>query len=263
MTLFEGPQPAQPTPPLARIRLTVAYDGSGFHGFAAQPGGVKTVGGTLAKTLERVLRHPVELTCAGRTDSGVHARAQVVTFDAERDRLDLAQLQRSVNKLCGPVIVVTAADEAPADFDARFSATSRVYRYSVLNTSVPNPFLAATAWHVEQPLDLPSMRLGCDPLIGAHDFTSFCRLPKEESPSMVREVLDARWEEPGDGLLWFWIEATSFCHQMVRSVVGTLVDTGLGKRRAGEVAAILRAKDRATAGRVAPPHGLILWEVRY
>ncbi len=267
MTLFEPPEPPEPpppAPPVVRVRLTVAYDGRGFHGFAAQPG-VKTVGGALAKSLERVLRHPVTLTCAGRTDAGVHARGQVVSFDASADDLDLAAVQRSVNKLCGSDIVITEAAIAAEDFDARFSARSRLYRYTLLNRPVPDPFLAATAWHVVQPLDLASMRLGGDAVIGTHDFTSFCRRPKFETDeaSMVREVIDARWEDAGDDVLHFWIEATSFCHQMVRSIVGLMVDIGSGRKHAGDVLGIIRAKDRSGAPAVAPPHGLCLWAVRY
>jgi tRNA pseudouridine38-40 synthase len=265
VTLFEPPEPPLPAPPTVRVRLDVAYDGRDFHGFAPQPG-VKTVGGALAKSLERVLRFPVVLTCAGRTDAGVHARGQVVTFDVSAEDLDLAAVQRAVNKMCGPAIVVTTAATVDDGFDARFSARSRRYRYTVLNRPVADPFLAATAWHVEAPLDLAAMRLACDPLIGAHDFTSFCRRPKfdtEEAPSLVRQVLDARWEAEPDGILQFCIESTSFCHQMVRSIVGLMVDIGTGRKHAGDVTGILRAQDRAAAGPVAPAHGLCLWEVRY
>ena len=255
-----------------RVRLTVAYNGAQFHGFAPNRG-VTTVGGTLAATLERVLGHPVILTAAGRTDRGVHAWGQVVSFDAPAGGLDLAAVARSVNKLCGGTIVVRSAEIADPEFDARFSARSRVYRYTVLNRAVPDPFLGGTAWWVDQPLDLAVMRLGCDPLIGEHDFSSFCRRPKVgtgaasgdgvEAPSMVRRVIDARWEDLGEGLLRLEIEATAFCHQMVRSVTGTLVDMGLGRRKAGEMAGILRARDRQRAGNLAPPHGLCLWAVRY
>ena len=255
MTLFD--------PPTVRVRMVVAYDGGQFHGFAPQPG-VPTVGGTLAKTLERVLGHPVELTCAGRTDTGVHGWGQVVSFDADAERFDAAKVQASVNSLCGPAIVVRAAMTEEPGFDARFHATSRRYRYTILNRAVPDPFLAATAWHVPQPLDLDRLRLGCDPLIGEHDFTSFCRRPKDEpSASLVRRVLDARWDDEGDDILRFWIEATAFCHQMVRSVVGMLVGVGRGKLRAGDVAGIIRSRDRHGAGHPAPAQGLCLWEVSY
>jgi len=134
----------------------------------------------------------------------------------------------------------------------------------VLNQPTPDPFLAATAWHVEVPLDIARMRLACDPLIGEHDFSSFCRRPKGDGEvSLVRRVLDARWTDDGDGLLRFDIEATAFCHQMVRSIVGTLVDVGRGRLRAGQVKGILAARDRGAAGEPAPPHGLSLEEVVY
>jgi tRNA pseudouridine38-40 synthase len=266
VTLFDPPasrERAAPSGPLVRVRMTVAYDGRSFHGFAANPG-VQTVGGTLARSIERVLGHAVELTCAGRTDAGVHARGQVVSFDAAVDGLDLVAMQRSVNKLCGPEIAVCETAVAAPDFDARRSARARHYRYQVLNAPVPDPFLAATAWYVEAPIDLRAMRLACDPLIGEHDFSSFCRRPRTAEPvSLVRRVRRAEWCDLGDGLLQFWIEADAFCHQMVRSVVATLVDVGRGKRRAGDVSGIIRACDRSAAAMPAPPHGLCLWAVTY
>lgn len=246
--------------------MTVAYDGGGFRGFAANPG-VKTVAGTLATSIRRVLGHPVTLTCAGRTDAGVHAWGQVVSFDAREDGLDLPALQRALNQLCGPAIAVRDIAAAEPDFDARRSATARSYRYTVLNSAVPDPFLARTAWRVEHPLDVDAMRLACDPLIGEHDFSSFCRRPKvpegAEEPSLVRWVSDAAWDELGCGLLRFDITASSFCQQMVRALVGTLVEVGRGRRSAGEVSAILRARDRHAAGDLAPPHGLCLWSVAF
>jgi len=253
-------------PPLARVRMTVAYDGTDFHGFAANAG-VVTVGGTLTEAIERVLGRPIELACAGRTDAGVHAWGQVVSFDAPSAGLDLAELARAVTKLCGGPIVVRAAELAEPDFHARFSARSRRYRYTVLNTPAPDPFTRRVTWHVETPLDLERMRLGCDPIIGSHDFSSFCRAPKvgpgQPPASLVRRVIDARWDDLGDGVLRFEVEANAFCHQMVRSLVGTLVDLGLGRHRPGELAAMLRAGDRHAAGQVAPPRGLCLWQVRY
>jgi tRNA pseudouridine38-40 synthase len=247
---------------VVRVRMTVAYDGGGFHGFTAQPG-IPTVGGALAEALEKVLRAPVELTVAGRTDRGVHAWGNVVSFDAPAD-LDLERVQRSVNSQLGPRIVVRDAAVAASDFDARRSALSRLYRYTIVNRPVPDPFLAATAWHVAVPLNLRSMALACDPLIGEHDFTSFCRVPRNvPAYTMVRRVFDGRWLQLGNGLLRFDIEASSFCQQMVRAIVGTMVAMGQGERVAGEMLSILRARRRAAAGRVAPPHGLCLWTVRY
>jgi tRNA pseudouridine38-40 synthase len=251
---------------LVRLRLTVAYDGTDFHGFAANAG-VVTVAGTLSEALSRVLGGPVELACAGRTDAGVHAWGQVVSFDAPAEGLDLDALARAVNHQCGSTIVVREAAVAEPDFHARFSAVSRRYRYTVDNRRAPDPFTRRFTWHVETPLDLERMRLGCDPLIGSHDFSSFCRAPKvaEGQPpaSLVRRVVEARWVAAGDGVLRFEIEANAFCHQMVRSLVGTLVDLGLGRRSPGEVTGMLRAGDRHAAGQVAPPRGLCLWQVTY
>ncbi|MDP8976927.1 MAG: tRNA pseudouridine(38-40) synthase TruA [Actinomycetota bacterium] len=264
MTLFEEgtPPPSAPGPgPTQRIRMTVAYHGSGFHGFAANPG-VTTVAGSLVEAIRKVLGHPVALTCAGRTDSGVHAWGQVVHFETAGD-IDVDRLQRSLNKMLAPEVVVREASVSAADFDARRSATGRRYRYTVLNRPLPDPFLASTAWHVPEPLDLPAMQLACDPLFGEHDWSSFCRKPPAVDASMVRVVRDARWVKVGESVLRFDIEASAFCHQMVRSVVGMLVAIGQGKRRAGDVAWIIRSRDRALAGEPAPPHGLCLWEVLY
>ena len=255
---------------LRRARLLVAYDGTTFHGFARSDG-VPTVAGALTDAISLVAREPVVLTGAGRTDAGVHAWGQVVSCDLP-DQTDLDDLARRVSSMCGPAIAVRAARWAPDDFDARFSASWRHYRYTVLSSVAPSPFLAATAWHVARPLDLPAMRLGCDPLIGEHDFASFCRRVKLDPeqladgrpvPTTVRRVLLARWTEVEEGILRFDIRATAFCHQMVRSIVGTLVDVGLGRRRAGDLRGVLLARDRSRAAAIAPPHGLCLWEVGY
>ena len=268
MTLFD-PAPAVGDEttggPTVRLRLVVAYDGAPFHGFALNPG-VHTVAGTLGAALDAVLGHRVELTCAGRTDKGVHAEAQVVTFDTTASDLDLATVMRSLNKMCGPAIAVTDVSVVPDDFDARFSATARRYRYLVLNRPAPDPFLARTAWHVDAALSMPAMMLASDALIGEHDFAAFCRRPKRRDgheASLVRRVTEAGWHDDGSGLLRFEIEASSFCHQMVRSVVGTLVDVGRGRIRPGDLLAIIRSADRQRAGNLAPPQGLKLWAVRY
>ena len=261
---IEEVPPAREPPPV-RVRMTVAYDGRGFRGFAANVG-VRTVGGELAAALARVLGHELGLVCAGRTDAGVHAWGQVVHFDTPAEP-DLVALQRSLNAMLAPEIVVRRAETAEPGFDARRSAVARRYRYTVLNRPLPDPFLAATSWHVDEPLDLRAMELACDPLIGEHDWSSFCRRPPEDAAlaprSLVRVVREAGWTDLGGGVLRFEIEASAFCHQMVRSVVGMLVSVGRGRRRAGEVAGIIRARDRAKAGEPAPPHGLCLWRVRY
>ena len=257
----EAPLPAAPTGPPLRVRLVVAYHGAGFRGMATQPG-QRTVAGVLAEALGKVLRGPVELAVAGRTDAGVHAWGQVVAFDAPPGAaVDPEDLARRLNRLLAPEVVIRSAAIAAAGFDPRRSATGRRYRYSVLNRPLPDPWRAGTAWWVPAPLDLRTMRAGCAPLLGEHDFSSFCR--RQGDASLVRDVREADWLDLGDGVLRFDVEASSFCQQMVRALVGTLVDAGLGRRTAADVALALRARDRATAGPVAPPHGLCLWEVSY
>ena len=244
-----------------RATLVVAYDGTDFRGFAAQPD-VRTVEGVLTDALEKVLHGPVEgFACAGRTDAGVHAWGQVVTFDTEPD-LDVDSLRASVNGLLGPEVVVREATRAEPDFDARRLAKWRTYTYAVVNRPVPDPFLARYAWWVPEPVDLPALRLGADPFVGEHDFASFCRKGPEGSTT-VRRVLVSRWTGMGDGILRYDITATAFCWQMVRSIVGTLVDVGTGKIRPGDLMRVIGAHDRREAGRLAPPQGLCLWEVGY
>jgi tRNA pseudouridine38-40 synthase len=190
----------------------------------------------------------------------------VVSFDADPDRYDPLTLQRSLNRLCGPAVVVRDVRTVGADFDARRSAAGRTYRYTIVNRPVPDPFLAHVAWHVDEPLDLDLLRLGCDPLIGEHDFAAFCRrarLRDGGEASLVRTVRRAEWTDLGEGVLRFEIEANAFCHQMIRSVVGTLVDVGLARKHAGELLGIIAGRDRAKASSLAPPQGLCLWSVSY
>lgn len=261
-------------PPLAggsgasgtRLALLVAYDGSAFHGFAENVG-VATVAGRLRAALERVLGHPVALTCAGRTDTGVHARGQVVSFDSDRAP-DPASLRDSLNSMVGPEVVVRRVDTVDGDFDARFSARWRRYHYHLLTGEVPDPFLAATTWWVAAPLDLAAMDAAAQVLVGEHDFSSFCRRPRtgpcDPPASLVRRVHHARWTPPcDDGVARFEILASAFCHQMVRSIVGALVAVGRGRLDAAGLAALLAARDRRGAPNLAPPHGLVLDAVGY
>jgi tRNA pseudouridine38-40 synthase len=243
------------------MKLVVAYDGTGFRGWADQPT-VRTVEGVLGNALERFLRHrPEKLACAGRTDAGVHAWGQVVSFDVDGE-VDPLRLQAALNGTLAPEVVVREAELVDTGFDARRSARWRAYRYAIVNRPVPDPFLARYAWWVPTPLDLGSLRLGADPFVGEHDFAAFCRAGPEGSTT-VRRVLESRWNQMGGGLLSYEIRANAFCWQMVRAIVGTLVDVGTGKKRPGELMAILRAKDRANAGRLAPSEGLCLWQVGY
>ena len=252
--------------PLQRVRLLVAYDGSAFSGFARNLG-VTTVAGELETHLKRVLKHEVVITGAGRTDKGVHAWGQVVTFDTFADRLQPERLQRSINSVCGPAIAVRAIDLVDTEFDARFSAKWRRYRYTILTAATPNPFLYRYAWHVTDPISVDAMDEAGQAILGEHDFSSFCRRPPDRHDgtpaTLVREVTGLRWERLEGDLLRCEITARAFCHQMVRSIVGTLVDVGRGRLATDQVATILAARDRNAAGDLAPPQGLCLHEVGY
>ncbi len=262
----DSPSIALPLSGEERYRMTVSYDGAPFHGFAKNPG-VDTVEGLLAQTINKVLGKIPLLTCAGRTDAGVHAKAQVVSFDAVP--FDTKKILKSLNKLCSPHVVVTSIEKTSDNFSARFSAKSRTYRYQVLNQENPDPFLARYSWHVRAPISIEKMNAAGQKLIGEHDFSSFCRKRiieiggNQVVASLMREVQSLRWEEADGNLLELWITANAFCHQMVRSITGTLVDIGTGKISQSSILGILEAHDRNSAGQVAPPHGLTLWKVTY
>jgi tRNA pseudouridine38-40 synthase len=263
---------------LQRWRLLIAYDGAAFRGFALQPV-VPTVAGALRQALERTARlpEPPSITCAGRTDAGVHARGQVVHVDLPEIAYDGPRLARAINRQLAPAVVVRRADAVGMDFDARRSATARTYRYLVWNAPEPDPLLAPVVWHVRDPLDLRAMWTASDVLLGSHDFRSFCRRPPGTDPAlpMVRRVTRARWsmdEGPeasdaagtGDGrLLRFEITACSFCHQMVRSLVASLVEVGRGNENAAGLLERIRALSRHRMADPAPAHGLCLVSVDY
>jgi tRNA pseudouridine38-40 synthase len=242
---------------VAVLKLVLAYDGTGFHGFARQPG-QRTVEGALLDALERILGRRPRLSVAGRTDAGVHAEGQVVSFEAEADA-DPGRLQRALNGMLGPEIAVRRAGRAPAGFDARHSATARSYRYRVRVGEVQDPFTARTEWHRPGEYGLGPMRRAARLLVGEHDFASFCR-PGGGSTIRRLERLSVR---PAGEVLEIRARAGSFLHQMVRSLVGTLLAVGEGRLEAGSMPDVLAAGDRSAAGPVAPPHGLTLVSVHY
>jgi len=245
---------------MTRVRLLVAYDGTDFHGFAMNPA-VRTVAGELSALLARLVRHHVEVECAGRTDAGVHAWGQVVAFHTTSD-VDSQRLQRALIGQLAPEIVVREVAVVDDTFDPRRHATSRAYRYTVRNAAVPDPFTDRYSWWVREPLDVAAMNAAAAHFVGEHDFASFCRRGPEGSTT-VRRILDAAWNQVDDVTLHFDIAGTAFCWQMVRSIVGTLVDVGRGKHRADEVPRMLTALDRNAAGAIAPPRGLCLRAVTY
>ncbi len=242
---------------MAVYRIDLAYDGSGFRGYARQPG-VRTVQGELEEALRVVLGVAVETGVAGRTDAGVHARGQVVSFD-HVGSFDTDELQRSLNGILGPEIAVHSVRPAGDSFHARHSAKWRRYRYRI-GTGPPDPLARGYTWTVDRPLDVGAMAAAAEAFPGERDFSSFCR--RVEGRSNVRRVDESVVEE-ADGVIQYWITANAFCHQMVRSVVGLLFDVGRGFTPAGEVAAVIAARDRSRVATVAPPHGLTLWEVGY
>lgn len=238
-------------------RLTIAYDGTRFHGYARQPQ-VRTVQGELEACLA-LLVGPLETSVAGRTDKGVHASGQVVAV-ASAQPWDIDRVLRSLNKRLGPEIAVLEGRLVDDGFSARFDATGRAYVYRILNRAAPDPFLAATSWHVTSPLDLGRMNLAAAAFLGEQDFSSLCR--KSGDRSNVRLVRAAEWSRDGD-LLRFEVAASSFCHQMVRSMVALCVDAGRSKIEPETVPDVLAARDRHAARGAAPPHGLTLVRVEY
>lgn len=250
-----------------RYLMRLSYHGGAFRGFAVNEG-VPTVGGALRTALEQVLQHATPIACAGRTDAGVHALDQVVTFDTDRDP-DPEALRTSLNSLCKPNIVVREVRQVPDTVHARFSCVQRTYRYRVLNQRLPDPFRREFTWRVSRPLDIDRMNAAVEPLLGAHDFSSFCRRQfdtfdgERVEKSRNREVLTAVWETAPDDELHLTISATSFCQQMVRSITGLCVEAGLGDFDPLQASAVLAARDRLAVPRVAPPQGLYLLRVDY
>lgn len=243
---------------MAVVKLVLAYDGTGFRGWARQRR-VRTVQGVLEDALSTVLRFSPILSVAGRTDAGVHARGQVVSFSLD-EPVPLSRLQGSVNGMLAPEVVVLAASSAPDGFDARRSATAREYRYRIDTGPVPDPFAARFVWHRPGHLSAARMRSGARLLVGRHDFASFCRAP--EAGGTVRDLQRLAVSRRGSRLEVL-ARANAFCHQMVRSLVGTLVAVGEGRLEPDAIPAILRAADRNAAGPVAPPHGLTLERAIY
>ncbi len=242
------------------LRLDLAYDGTDFKGWARQRGAVRTVEGVLLEAVERVVRAKVKLSVAGRTDAGVHARGQVVSFAAE-DGVDPGRVARGVNGTLAPGVVVWRAGWAPEGFDARFSASAREYVYRVNVGEVPDPFEARFVWHRAGDVSVGAMRRAARDLVGEHDFASFCRAPQGNA-STVRRLERLAVSRRGDRLE-VRARAGGFLHQMVRSLAGTLIAVGEGRLDPVSMGTILEARDRSAAGPVAPPHGLTLERAIY
>lgn len=249
--------------------LTVSYHGAPFSGFARQPGNLLTVQGELERALELLYRRPVSTVCAGRTDAGVHALGQVVSFDLEESEAELRgddALMRSLNAITHHDIAVRAVDRVAAGFSARFNATAREYRYFLSTEKAPPLVMRNFCWHVPGELDLDAMRAGAQHLIGEHDFKSFCLAASAKDKPTCRNVMRidiAEEEVMGEPLVVITVVGSSFLHSMVRTIAGTLVAVGRGRREPAWVGEVLAACSRDAAGEKAPAQGLVFWKVAY
>lgn len=241
-----------------RIALLVAYDGTGFRGFARQPQR-RTVQGLVEEALSQLVRVPIRTTGAGRTDAGVHAAGQVVSFEAP-DGTEPEWLAHRLNRRLAPEISIRAAAEVPETFDARHSARRRLYEYHLYRSATRDPFIDRFVVWAPGRLDIRAMRRAGRAFVGEHDFSSFCRRGEGSMGRRIRSIT-IRASAPERLVVRF--VADSFCHQMVRSIVGFLLEVGRGRRSAEDAVGAIAARDRSAAGPVAPAKGLVLLEVRY
>ncbi len=241
------------------VGMILEYDGTDFVGWQRQPNGL-SVQGVVEEALARVLGQPVSLVASGRTDAGVHARGLVVQFTIDLD-LPLAAYREGVNRYLPPTIVVREAWQAPPGFHARFDATGKWYRYSLYRHPVRSPLHHRTAWHLRGDLDLAAMTEAARYFIGRHDFAAF-RASGCDAATTEREIFLAKWTEQGESLC-FDVAGGGFLRNMVRVMVGTLVEIGQGRHPASAIADLLAGGCRSRAGRTAPPQGLCLMAVWY
>jgi tRNA pseudouridine38-40 synthase len=242
------------------FKLTIEYDGTGFAGWQRQAEDL-TIQGELEKVLSKILNQPVTLAGSGRTDAGVHARGQVASFRAETT-MDPSSLQKGVNSLMKHPIVLKDCTRVADDFHAQYSAVSKEYHYFILNREIPCAIGRDYVWHIHRPLDIQVMNQCCRRICGTHDFRSF---ENAGSPrrSTVRTVFMARMSRLDSERLMLSICADGFLKNMVRNVVGTLVDAGHGKLTHQQFEEILSARNRSLAGATAPARGLFLNQVNY
>jgi tRNA pseudouridine38-40 synthase len=246
------------------LKLTVAYDGAGYVGWQRQPEGT-SIQGVLEEAIARLEGHDVTVTGAGRTDAGVHALGQVASVRVS-SAIPCENYVRALNVSLPSDIRVRRVEEVPETFHARFDARHKTYRYRVLNAPIASPFEARYAWHVTFPLDVDAMRAALAFCVGEHDFATF-----QGTGSSVRDTvrtiehasIDCSTSEEGGRILHVTLTGTGFLRHMVRNIVGTLVEVGRGRWPPAELSRLLAAKDRAEAGRTAPPQGLFLVEVLY
>jgi len=245
---------------MRNIKLTIEYDGTGYHGWQIQQNS-PTIQGILQEKIGVITGEGISLIGSGRTDAGVHAIGQVANFRTESG-ISLEAIKRGVNSLLPDDIAIRRAEEVSDDFHARFSARSKLYEYRVLNSSVPSPIERNFSWHVSRRLDLGEMRKAAQMLLGTHDFSSF-RSAQSDNLNPVRTLMTLEIRKRRNHMISIRVRANAFLKQMVRNVVGCLVDVGRGKLDPEDLGEILDARDRTEAGMAAPPHGLFLVKVEY
>jgi tRNA pseudouridine38-40 synthase len=244
---------------MGTYRLDIQYDGFGFSGWAIQPG-ERTVQGELEAALGQVVGEPIRLTVAGRTDAGVHALGQVASFSSDRPLPD--SLRRALNSLTGRDLAVTKLNQVADGFDARRGARSRRYRYRLETVSVPSPFEHRRSLHWPYELDMDALEGCAEALEGVHDFTAFT--PTDTAHRHFnRNVIDAGWVRESESILAFEVEADAFLRGMVRTLIGTILEVGTGKRTIADFERLLRGAAREEAGDSMDPHGLYLLRVNY
>ncbi len=243
------------------IKLTLAYDGSHYRGWQRQSRGL-TIQGVIEDKIKIMVRAPVKLFASGRTDAGVHAVKQVCNFTTLSD-IDPEAIKRGLNSLLPDDILVRDAQYVPLEFHSRYNARSKIYEYRILNREEPDVFLRNYLWHIRAPLDTKEMAKCLSALLGTHDFSSF-RSSGGIDTSPIRSISMAKIHGPEeDGLLRIVMEADGFLRHMVRNIVGTLKEVGLGKMSLDRFKYVLESKDRQLAGIKAPPQGLFLMKVQY
>jgi tRNA pseudouridine38-40 synthase len=245
---------------MRNIKLLIEYDGTNYLGWQVQAKGL-TIQGMIEERLKRLTGEGVRLIGSGRTDAGAHAFGQVAHFKVQ-NRMDVGTIQKAINSLLPPDIVIKKVEEVEENFHARKQARSKVYEYRILNQPIRSVFHRGYAWHIVQKLDMEEMKKATQKLVGEHDFSSF-RSTGTPTKTAVRKVFRAEWRKGRNGLIRFEIEASGFLKQMVRAIVGTLVEVGRGKLTAEDFVRILQARNRERAGPTAPAHGLFLKEVKY
>lgn len=248
---------------LVKLKLIIAYDGSGYDGWQTQRTGVG-VQSLVEAALAKLFPSGPKVFGSSRTDAGVHALGMAAHFEVPRAewRMTTARLLLAVNAHLPADIRVQSARRMPAEFHARFSAAGKEYRYLVWNHPAMNPLLRAQAWHFRRKLDLPAMRAAARDFVGKHDFRSFRVNPDYDTDSTVRTLTRCEIRRRGP-LLTFVIEGDGFLYRMCRGIVGTLVQVGEGKIPRDAVRGILAQRTRVVAGMTAPAHGLVLWRVLY